>query len=734
MPAKKRSGVHAGGYLLPHGEPIALSDIRDALVIKESNLFLMTDVEGNIPLDSLAGYGLYKGDTRHLSVYDLTFGDIRPVVLLSTAELGYSSEQHLTNPALTTAEGKTIPKESLEVRRHRVINESLLEAIQVTNFNIFRTTVNLRFNFDADFMDIFEVRGEKRQRRGKLSSPAVNKDRVIFNYKGLDGVLRSTEVRFSPAPDQLWYNGALFTLSLGHRESISITVTISMDDVRGNGHFHGEFSRQNVSYRNWLHSGTQVFTSNEFFNAMLERSLGDIRLLMTSDGDGSFVAAGTPWFNCLFGRDSLIASLQTLAFQPEIARNTLRILARWQGKEVNEWRDEEPGKILHELRTGEMACLGEIPMNPYYGTVDATPLFLMLAAEYVAWTGDLELVRELEPNLMAALEWIDKYGDSDSCGYVEYSKRSPKGLLNQGWKDSRNGIVNGDGTLVKPPIALVEVQGYVYAAKMGMARLLSLLGKDRLARRLRREANALKTRFNRDYWLEDEGYYALALGANKEPAESITSNPGHCLWTGIADNDKVAKVVERLFSNNMFSGWGIRTLSNQASRYNPLGYHLGSIWPHDNSIIGMGLKRYGFEDELNELFTCIYDCCRSFEYYRLPELFCGVPRTTHSLPVRYPVACRPQAWAAGTLPLFLQATLGLMPDAPCKILKIIRPKLPYWLEQVEVKNMRVGNGSVDLLFEKQGKRTKVTVLSKKEINVSINRGRSGNIKQLRTKQ
>jgi len=721
MSARQQPTYSTGGYLLPHGEPIAPSDIRDALVIKEGNLFLMTDAEGNVPHDNAAGYGLYKGDTRYLSTYDLTFDEIRPVVLLSTAELGYSSEQHLTNPALTTGEGKTILKESLEVRRQRVINKSLLETIQVTNFNIFRTTVNLRFDFDADFVDIFEIRGEKRQRRGKLSSPLVEKDKVTFKYKGLDGVWRSTEIRFSPAPDQLWNNGALFTVSLRHRESVGITVTVSLDDVRGNGHFHSEFSRQTASYREWLHSGTQIFTSNEFVNAILERSLSDVRLLMTDEDGWSFVAAGTPWFNCLFGRDSLIASLQMLVFLPEIARNTLRVLTRWQGKKINEWRDEEPGKILHELRTGEMACLGEIPMNPYYGSIDATPLFLMLAAEYVAWTGDLELVRELEPNLMAALEWIDRYGDADRCGYVEYCKRSPKGLLNQGWKDSRNSIVNRDGTLVKPPIALVEVQGYVYAAKRSMAWLLSLLGKKDMARRLQREAAALKTRFNRDFWLEDEGFYALALGSNKEPATSITSNPGQCLWTGIIRKDKAGRVVERLFANDMFSGWGIRTLSSQSSRYNPLGYHLGSIWPHDNSLIGMGLKRYGFEYELNELATALYDCCRAFDYYRLPELFCGVPRAAHSLPVRYPVACRPQAWAAGTFMLLLQAILGLAPDAPENTLRIIRPRLPYWLEEVEIRGLKVGNNTVDLLYERQRGRTKVSATAKRGVNVLLRR-------------
>lgn len=714
------------GYLLPHGEPIALSDIRDALVIKEGNLFLMMDVDGNVPRNSGAGYGLFKGDTRYLSVYGLTFEESRPVVLLTSAELGFSMEQHLTNRTFTNPKGRQIPKESVDLRRQQVMNEYLLDSIQITNFNIFRTVVNLRFDFAADFADIFEIRGEKRRSRGRFSPPAVEKNRVVFKYEGLDGVWRSTEISFSPTPDQLWYNGALYSVSLGHRESFDIVVRVSLDGVRGNGHFTSEFNRQTASYREWLHSGTQIFTSNEFVNAILERSLYDIRSLMVDErGNGRFVAAGIPWFNCLFGRDSLITSMQMLAFRPEIARDTLRILAQWQGKEVNAWRDEEPGKILHELRSGEMASLGEIPMNPYYGSIDSTLLFIMLAAEYLAWTGDLALVRELESNLTAAMEWIDTYGDADRCGFVEYCKRSPKGLLNQGWKDSRNGIVNGDGTLVKPPIALVEVQGYVYAAKRGMARLLFLLGKDKAARRLRREAALLKRDFNRHFWLEDEGFYALALGANKEPATSITSNPGHCLWTRIIDMDKAPRVVERLFANDMFSGWGIRTLSSQAIRYNPLGYHLGTIWPHDNSLIGMGLKKYSFEDELNELATALYDACRSFDYYRFPELFCGMPRTAHSLPVRYPVACRPQAWAAGTFMLLLRSILGLAPDAPENTLRIVSPRLPYWLEEVEVRRLRVCSSSVDLLYERCKGRTKVSATAKRGVTVAFCRKWTG---------
>lgn len=704
------------GELLSQGELVAVADIRDALVIKEGSLFLMTDAEGNVPKDNTEGFGLYSGDTRYLSRYELSLNDIKPTVLLSSAELGYGSEHYLANPPLEMSEGPKLPKESLEIRRQRVIKNSLLETVQVTNYNVFPVTVRIGFGFDVDFMDMFEIRGEERRRRGRLSEPVVGSERVIFEYVGLDDVHRKTEIRFSPVPDRMWRCGAEFSISLRHHETVTISVSIVPNDEVVGG-FSSEFQVLAASYRDWLASCTHVTTNNNFFNAMLEQSLNDVRMLTMENENGGYVAAGTPWFSSLFGRDSLIASFQMLAFNPEVAKNTLRILAQWQGKKVDDWRDEEPGKILHELRTGEMASMEEIPMAPYYGSVDSTPLFLMLAAEYVSWTADMEMIRELEPNLMSALAWIQRHIDLGSSGYLEYTKRSSKGLLNQGWKDSHDGIVNGDGTLVRPPIALAEVQGYVYAAKLAMARLLGLLGKEGLARKLRKEAVELSASFNRDFWLDDERFFALALGAAQRPATSITSNPAQCLWTGIIDSAKVPAVVQRIFSNDMFSGWGIRTLSSGAPRYNPLGYHLGSVWPHDNSIIGMGLKRSGFEDELNELVTALYDCCRTFDYYRLPELFCGVPRTTHGMPVRYPVACRPQAWAAGTFPMLLQAMLGLAPNASKNELRIVGPKLPHWLDEVEVRGLRVGNSSVDLLFERRRGRIKASVTAGRGVNI-----------------
>ena len=703
--------------LFSQGDPVTVADIKDAIVIKESSLFMMADREGNLPPGEDQGYGLYKGDTRYLSVYDLSFGDVRPTVLLSTAELGFSSEHHLTNPAMTVASGREIPKETLEVMRRRVIDKSLHETVQITNFNIFPVTVYIRLEFAADFLDIFEFRGEKRPRRGNLLPPLVDESQVVFSYEGLDGLLRKTAVRFSQRPENVSEHGALFAVTLSHRESQSLSFTVALDDDPADEPIAVAFESLARAHSDWLTSCTQVSTDNEFFNAMLQRSLGDIRVLSVAGEDGDFIAAGTPWFSSLFGRDSLITSFQMLAFHPEIARDSLRVLARLQGSKVDDWRDEEPGKILHERRVGEMASLGEIPMTPYYGSVDATPLFLMLAAEYVSWTGDLELVRGLEPSLMMALDWIENRVGSGGGRYLSYARRSTKGLQNQGWKDSRDGVVNGDGTLARAPIAMAEVQGYVYAAYLGLARLQALLGNGGLGRELRRKAAALKEAFNADFWVQQEGYFAMALGADGEQASAISSNPGQCLWTGIVDGKHAGQVATRMFANDMFSGWGIRTLSSGSARYNPLGYHLGSIWPHDNSLIGMGLKRHGFEQELEELATAMYDSSRAFEYYRLPELFSGAPRTAHGVPVRYPVACRPQAWAAGTIPLLLQAILGLAPDATANELRIVRPRLPHWLGEVEIRGLRVGDSTVDLAYSRRGGRTRVSVIADRGVKV-----------------
>lgn len=690
---------------------MGIEDIRDALVIRERDLFLLTDRSGNVPPGNRQGFGLYHADTRHLCTYDLSFRSAEPVVLLSTAELGFAEEQVLTNPRMESEEGRTLPQGTIEVRRQRVLAGVLEETLRITNYNVFPVTLELIYRFDADFVDIFEVRGQKRERRGRLLEPRVDASSITYAYEGLDGHIRESRISFSPAPAALSPQEAVLRVRLLRRASVTYRLTVAVD---GLGERRGRRDRLPLisrEYQRWAQGCTQVFTNNEFFNKALDRSLADLRMLWSEDArQERFPAAGTPWYDALFGRDSAIVGLQTLAFRPEIAKQCLRVLASKQGRKLDAWRDEEPGKILHELRRGEMTAVGELPYAPYYGSVDATPLFLWLASEYYAWTADLRLLKELRLPLLAALDWLDTFANPDGDGYVKYEKRSTKGLVNQGWKDSSDSIVHAEGTLARPPIALVEVQGYVYAARRGLAPILEALGEADRAAQLRRQANSIRRRFSRDFWLPDQRFYALALDGDSRPCASVTSNPGHALWTGIIPRERAPMVAERLLSNDMFSGWGIRTLSTTSLRFNPIGYHLGTVWPHDNAIAAMGLKKYGFEEELTEIATAIFDAALAFPYCRLPELFGGQARSAHQAPVPYPVACRPQAWAAGALPMILHAMLGLCPQAPSRELLIIRPQLPHWLESVHVQGLRVGRGSVSLLFERRGARTTVEVL------------------------
>ncbi len=411
-------------------------------------------------------------------------------------------------------------------------------------------------------------------------------------------------------------------------------------------------------------------------------------------------------------RDSIISALQTLAYEPGIAAQTLRLLARFQGDKIDDWKDEQPGKILHELRVGELARIGEIPQSPYYGTIDATPLFLLLLARHANWVGELKLFHELRENIERALEWIDHFGDSDGDGFLEYQSRSAQGMVNHGWKDSGDAIVNADGNLARPPIALAEVQGYVYRAKLELADLFLRAGETDRAERLRLEAQNLRDRFNRDFWLERLGTFALALQKDNEPAAVVSSNPGQALWTGIADLDKAQKTVDRLMASDMFSGWGVRTLSSREKSFNPAGYHRGAVWPHDNSIIAAGFRRYGFDQAALHIFDGITDAATYFEAYRLPEVFAGFGREEFGVPVRYPVACHPQAWAAGTIPFLFQTLLGLEPDGFEQKLRIVRPMLPLETNYIELRRLRVGSARADLRFQLTERRhAEVQVLS-----------------------
>lgn len=694
-------------------EPMAIEDIRDALVIREDGVFLLMDKTGSVPAGNESGFGLYSKDTRFLSEYEFTFSRTAPVMLLSLAEKGYAAEQVLTNPSMHTMDGRAIRRETVEVRRVRVLRDALEETLSVTSFNPFPVTLDFRYRFGADFVDIFEVRGQRRAARGKLHPPQVSEGGILFSYTGLDGELMATRISFSQPPHFMTAREVVYRLTLQHREAQTITLTIAPSRVRARPLTRTRAQHLAQEYKGWRDQSTRILTSNEMFNAVLDRSLNDLRTLWTEEQGvvESFLAAGTPWFDTLFGRDSVIASFESLALTTAISQATLRALGRLQGTEQNEQRDEEPGKILHELRQGEMARTGETPFSRYYGSVDSTPLYLMLAAEHWLWSGDRALLRALDPVLTNALTWTARYGDQDGDGYLEYHRESADGLLNQGWKDSGDAIAAHDGRLARSPIALVEVQAYLYAAKMGLARLEDDRDNHSTADRLRAEARTLKARFNRDFWMPSAGTYALALDGSKQQVDSIASNPGHALWAGIVTQARAKAVVERLMKPDMFSGWGVRTLAATEPAFNPLGYHVGSVWPHDNAILAMGLKRYGFEVELNHLATALFDVAQRFDYFRLPELFCGTERTPQSAPVPYPVACRPQAWAAGAIPMVLTAILGLRPDAPRGHLYVVRPQLPPWLDRVQIRDLRIGAATVDLLYELRNRRTQVSVLA-----------------------
>ncbi|HWQ12110.1 MAG TPA: amylo-alpha-1,6-glucosidase, partial [Roseiflexaceae bacterium] len=461
--------------------------------------------------------------------------------------------------------------------------------------------------------------------------------------------------------------------------------------------------RVRASYEAWDAAATVVTTDNPAFNQLLRRSSHDLRALTASFDGVQLPIAGIPWFAVPFGRDSLIASLQALWFQPELAKGTLRYLAAHQGAEDNPWRDEHPGKILHEMRFGELANTNSVPFNPYYGSVDSTLLFLMLFAETFRWTGDTQLYHELRPAVLRALEWIDRYADLDGDGYIEFQKRSEGGLRIQGWKDSWDSVLRPDGTLAEPPIALVEVQAYVYAAKAWTAEVLLRMGDGERAVQLQAEAAALRERFNEDFWLEEEGYYAQAIEIGKGPLREITSNPGHAFLCGILAPERAAQAAARLVAPDLASGWGVRTRGASDPNYNPMSYHNGSVWPHDNSLIIGGLARSGFREEANALASQVFAAAQHFRLNRLPELMCGYARAEGALdsPAPYPVSCRPQAWAAGTGLLILQSILGLEADALDNTLRVA-PRLPSWLQAVEVRNLRVGERRVHFRTTRAG--------------------------------
>jgi glycogen debranching enzyme len=683
--------------------------VAEALVIKNGNLFFLSEPDGTVPLTPGHGFGLYYHDCRFLKGYALKISGRKPEVLVRNADRGYMATLGLSNPDLDDR-GKSLPKHSVEIRWERVASAedlALVDTLVLQNLTSDHISFSLEFQFQAAFEDIFAIRGLFQGKHGTRHPPVWENSALCFRYHGADEIERELAIDFSPRPNERLPHIANYRVNLAPRGSRQLRVCLNVSTseqqkrpLRRSAEIKSNESRERID--GWPKQNTQIHTNSLLLRRVMDRSLNDLRVLRcTLDGGASYFAAGVPWFVALFGRDSIITALQTLAYDLSIAEYTIRLLAKYQGKELNPWREEEPGKILHELRVGEMAHLGEIPHTPYYGTVDATPLWLVLVGKHATWSGETRLFEQLRPQIEAALNWIEQYGNLDGDGYVKYDCKIEKGLANQGWKDSGDGIVNTDGSLAAPPIALVEVQGYVYQAKIEMAALFRRVGDEERASVLEQQAERLRERFDHDFWVDD-GYYALALQRHNRQAAVLSSNAGHALWSGIARPDRAGRIVESLLSDEMFNGWGVRTLTSRALRYNPLGYHLGTVWPHDNSLIAAGFKRYGLDHEALKIMSGLIEAAVHFQSYRLPELFGGFPQQDYDLPVSYPVACQPQAWSAGAVPYLLTTVLGLEGDGFESRLRIVRPNLPENINEVQVCGLRVGQGSVDLRFTRSG--------------------------------
>jgi glycogen debranching enzyme len=746
MSSEQRTVLHAGAseeltdsqhrareQILTRQHAAQLRMDADAIVLKCDDTFLVADPCGDVAPENGRGLGLFYRDTRFLSRYELTLED-RALIALSSQHSGGNWVMHaLENESLESSPSST-DAHKLAVCRFRTAGDGAVrELIQITNYDQQEARFALRLQFEADFADIFEVRNISSQPLEQTPSTQLIAGGVRVSCTGQDGWQRAIELQFRPSPRHLSAQSAEFELSLAPREctqiEIDMVLTVQGTGRRGAGEGgsaagmrNGDTQRKRrapadprrLSRHSPPHGQELVDVAAEVrahpvLDKVIRRSLLDLSLLRGElSPDLHYIAGGVPWYVTLFGRDSLMCALQICAYHAPIAGDTVRLLAKYQATRPDGFRDAQPGKILHELRRGQLAHLDAIPQSPaYYGSVDSTLLFLIVLAEYVNWSGDVATVRELRRHFDAALDWIEHHSDSDADGYVDYGGKHGgrgqyrQGLVNQGWKDSGDAIVNADGSLAEPPIALCEVQGYLYRAWRSAAGLLQLLQDRSGAESLEQRAQQLLERFERDFWSKELGCYLLARQRDGRPAEVVSSNAGQVLWSGLSSPEHARAVIQRMLAEDMFSGWGVRTLSSREKRYNPLSYHLGSIWPHDNSLLCAGFRQYGANDEALQIFNALFDAASGFRDHRMPELYCGFARgAEESHPVRYPVACSPQAWAAGSIPYALTSLLGLQPDAPEGRLRIVDPCLPDWIDQLTIARLRVGPACVDLRFER----------------------------------
>jgi glycogen debranching enzyme len=711
-------------------------------VLKHGDTFAVFDHYGDIKPGGLGEEGLYHDGTRHLSCLLLEMEGRRPfflssavrdandqlAVALTNPDLLHPSPDAALAPAATgSADGVRIALGTLHLSIKKFLWQgACYQQLRIKNHGLEPVETSLTLHFAADFADIFEVRGMRRKARGEDLMPHVGADHVVLAYRGLDGIVRRTLLRFEPPPSGLTASAARLDLSLPPQQEVAFFVTVACGKGQesgvggqepgvtgqrglagGNGvitpdgclsSFEDARAEAQASLERYSAWSCHIRTSNPQVNAWLDRAMSDLHMMTTELPTGPYPYAGVPWFNTPFGRDGIITALECLWLRPGLAKGVLTYLAHTQATEIVPDADAEPGKILHETRNGEMAILKEMPFGRYYGSVDATPLFVLLAGAYFERTGDRAVVESIWPNIEAALQWIDRYGDRDGDGFVEYERQSANGLVHQGWKDSDDAVFHADGSAVRGPVALCEVQGYVYAARRAAAALAAELGDATRATELSRQAEALRERFEAAFWCAELSTYALALDGDKRPSRVRTSNAGLCLFTGIIGAERARHVARTLLTAESFSGWGVRTIAASERRYNPMGYHTGSVWPHDNALIALGLARYGLTHKVLPIWNGLFEAAMTFDLHRMPELFCGFAQEPGEGPILYPVACAPQAWAAASVFLLLQACLGLEINAPLAQICFNRPQLPASLGELRIHNLQVARATVDLLL------------------------------------
>lgn len=691
--------------------------------LKHGDTFAVFDAHGDIGATPEGPDGVFHADTRYLSRLELLINGMQPLLLGSNVRDDNSVlTVDLTNPDIYFEKKLVLPKDTVHIIRTVFLwKGTAYQRFGIQNHGDSPVNLNLAIAFASDFADVFEVRGMRREHRGLLRPVEVSGQEALLSYEGLDRRLRQTRLFFDPAPTTLSATVGTYHLKLEPGRRCALYVAVECNAAAGmrpapflRG-LHAAFR----SIKRSAEGAATVETSNTIFNQVMCRSTADLYMLITQTEQGPYPYAGIPWYSTTFGRDGIITAMQMLWCDPGIAKGVLARLAAYQATGDDPAADAQPGKILHEMRYGEMAALREVPFGLYYGSVDATPLFVWLAGLYVQRTGDLESLRVLWPHIEAALAWIDGPGDPDGDGFVEYHRMTEQGLVNQGWKDSQDAIFHADGRLAEGPIALAEVQGYVYAAKLAAAQCARALGRAEQAAVLEQAAAKLAERFEEKFWCPEIGTYALALDGKKKPCAVRTSNPGHVLFAGMVRPERAQMVMEGMMRPQFFSGWGIRTVRKGEARYNPMSYHNGSVWPHDNALIALGFARYGFRNAVGRVFKGMFNAASYMDLARLPELFCGFRRGAGNGPTLYPVACAPQAWASATPFALLQASLGLEFEPATNEIRLRNPGLPAFLDKVVLRNLRLGQSSVDLRLRRHGDEVSVQVIrSKGHIRVS----------------